>query len=48
MPDKMAEMWSQLGRESDLHSVRLEEMMVPIASGQELRKPKKLFEHVEV
>jgi methionyl-tRNA synthetase len=47
MPEKMAEMWSQLGLESDLHSVQLDELMVPIASGQELKKPYKLFERVE-
>ncbi|HID20643.1 MAG TPA: methionine--tRNA ligase, partial [Methanophagales archaeon] len=47
MPEKMAEVWSQLGMESDLHSVKLDELMVPIASGQELKKPKKLFERVE-
>ncbi len=48
MPDKMAEVWSQLGMGSDVHSVKLDEMMVPIKSGQELRKPKKLFERVEI
>ncbi|MBA7543527.1 Methionine--tRNA ligase [subsurface metagenome] len=47
MPDKMAEAWSQLGMESDVHSVKLDEMMVPIESGQALKKPKKLFERVE-
>jgi methionyl-tRNA synthetase len=48
MPDKMAEVWSQLGMESDVHSVKLEEMMVPIKSGQALKKPEKLFEVVEI
>ncbi len=48
MPDKMAEVWSQLGMESDVHSVKLEEMMVPLKSGQTLKKPKKLFERVEI
>ncbi len=43
MPDKMAEVWSQLGMGGDVHSVKLDELMVPIKSGQELRKPKKLF-----
>ncbi len=47
MPEKMAEVWSQLGMESDLHSVKLDELTVPIASGQELKKPQKLFERVE-
>ena len=31
-----------------VHSVKLDELMVPIASGQSLKKPKKLFERVEV
>lgn len=48
MPDKMAEVWSQLGMESDVHSVMLDELMMPIKSGQTLKKPKKLFERVEV
>ena len=47
MPEKMAEVWSQLGMESDLHSVKLDELTVSIASGQELKKPQKLFERVE-
>jgi len=47
MPEKMAEVWSQLGMESDLQSVKLDELTVPIASGQKLKKPKKLFERVE-
>ena len=47
MPEKMAELWSQLGMETDLHSVKLDELTVPIASGQELKKPQKLFERVE-
>ncbi len=47
MPEKMAEVWSQLGMESDLQSVKLDELTVPIASGQELKKPQKLFERVE-
>jgi methionyl-tRNA synthetase len=48
MPEKMAEVWSQLRMESDVHSVKLEEVMVAIVSGQKLKKPKKLFERVEV
>jgi len=47
MPEKMAELWSQLGMESDLQSVKLDELTVPIASGQELKKPQMLFERVE-
>ncbi|NOR77729.1 MAG: methionine--tRNA ligase [Methanophagales archaeon] len=47
MPEKMAEVWSQMGMESDLHSVKLDELTVPIASGQELKKPQMLFERVE-
>ena len=47
MPEKMAELWSQLGMESDLHSLKLDELTVPIASGQELKKPQMLFERVE-
>ena len=47
MPEKMAELWLQLGMESDLHSLKLDELTVPIASGQELKKPQKLFERVE-
>jgi hypothetical protein len=32
-----------------VHSVKLDELMVPIASGQALKKkPKKLFEQVEM
>ncbi len=48
MPDKMEEVWSQLGMESEVHSVKVDEMIAPIASGQTLKKPKKLFERVEV
>jgi methionyl-tRNA synthetase len=47
MPEKMVEVWSQLGMESDLHSLKLDELTVPIASGQKLKKSKKLFERVE-
>jgi len=47
MPEKMAEVWSQLGMESDLHSLKLDELTVSIASGQELKKPQMLFERVE-
>ena len=48
MPVKMEEVWGQLGMEGDVHSVKLDEMMVPIKSGQALEKPSKLFEQVEV
>ena len=47
MPTKIEEVWSQLGMESDVHSVKFDELMVPIAKGQELKKPKKMFELVE-
>ena len=43
----MAEIWSQLGMESDVHFVKLGEMIVPITSGQALKKPKRSFERVE-
>jgi len=46
MPSKMEELWSQLGMDSDIHSVGIEEMTVPLKSGQPLGKPKKLFERV--
>ena len=44
----MAEMWSQLGMESDVHFVKLGEMIVPVTSGQAEKKPKGLFERVEI
>ncbi len=47
MPEKMDEMWHQIGMESDVHSVKLDELMVPIESGQALGKPKMLFKRVE-
>ncbi|KAF5427081.1 methionyl-tRNA synthetase, partial [Candidatus Methanophagaceae archaeon] len=47
MPEKMEEMWHQIGMESDVHSVKLDELMVPIESGQALGKPKMLFKRVE-
>jgi len=40
--------WSQVGMESDVHSVNLDEMMTPIKSGQPLKKPKRLFDRVEL
>ncbi len=48
MPEKMAEAWEQLGMESDVHSVKLEEIIVPIEDGQPLKKPKKMFERVDI
>ncbi len=48
MPDKMETLWDQLGMEGDVHSVKLEEIVVPIASGKALKKPYRLFEKVEV
>ena len=48
MPVKMEEVWGQLGMEGDVHSVKLDEMVVPIKSGQALKKPSKLFERVGV
>ncbi len=47
MPEKMEEMWHQIGMESDVHSVKLDELMVPIESGQALGKPKMLFKRIE-
>ena len=47
MPEKMAEVWRQLGMESDVHSAKLDELMVPIESGQALGKPKMLFKRIE-
>lgn len=49
MPEKMAEVWEGLGMKtgsagSDLRSVRLEEAVAEIKSGQRLKKPKKMFE----
>jgi methionyl-tRNA synthetase len=48
MPEKMAEVWEQLGMEGDVHSVKLEALMAPIASGQPLKKPTRLFDRVEL
>jgi len=47
MPEKMAEVWRQLGMESDVHSAKLDELMVPIESGQALGKPKMLFKRID-
>jgi methionyl-tRNA synthetase len=48
MPAKTEEVWQQLGMESDVHSVQLDELLVPIESGKELKKPGRLFEKVEL
>ncbi|MFZ2071373.1 MAG: methionine--tRNA ligase [Halobacteriota archaeon] len=48
MPAKMEEMWYQLGMESDVHSVTLDALLVPIECGQTLVKPEKLFTRVEL
>jgi len=48
MPEKMQEMWHLIGMESDVHSVKLDELLVPIESGQALVKPKKLFRRIEL
>ncbi|MBA5942613.1 MAG: methionine--tRNA ligase [Methanophagales archaeon] len=47
MPAKMEEVWQQLGMERDLHSVQLDELLVPVESGKALKKPYRLFERVE-
>ena len=48
MPVKMTEVWQQLGMSSDLHSVQLDELVVPVESGKQVAKPRILFEKVEV
>ena len=48
MPVKMEEAWQQLGMESDLHSVLLDELFVPLEPGRPLREPTRLFEKVEL
>jgi methionyl-tRNA synthetase len=48
MPIKMGEVWGQLGMEGDVHSMKLDEMVVPVKSGQALKEPRKLFERIEV
>jgi methionyl-tRNA synthetase len=48
MPVKMEEVWQQLGMEIDVHSVQLDELLVPIESGKALIKPARLFEKVEL
>jgi len=48
MPVKMEEVWQQLGMESDVHSVQLDELLVPLESGKAFKKPTRLFEKVEL
>jgi methionyl-tRNA synthetase len=48
MPVKMEEMWQQLGMEDDVHSVQLDELLVPLDSGKALKEPTRLFEKVEL
>jgi methionyl-tRNA synthetase len=48
MPVKMEEVWQQLGMESELHSVQLDELLVPLASGKALKEPARVFEKVEL
>ena len=48
MPVKMEEVWQQLGMESDLHSVQLDELFEPMVSGKALIKPSRLFDQVEL
>ena len=46
MPSKMEELWKQLGMESDIHEVSMNEITIPLKSGQPLEKPEKLFKPV--
>lgn len=48
MPVKMEEAWQQLGMENDVHTMKLDELLVPIESGIALKKPSRLFEKVEL
>lgn len=48
MPAKMEEAWQQLGMENDVHTVQLDELLVPIESGIALKEPGRLFEKVEL
>ncbi len=47
MPAKMAELWYQLGMDTDVHDTKLEELMKPIEGGQKLNKPEVLFRRIE-
>ncbi len=46
MPEKMGEMWFQLGMETDLHATKIEDLRAPIRTGQKLNKPAVLFQRV--
>ena len=46
MPEKMGEVWYQLGMNTDIHETKLEELMSPIEEGQKLNKPKMLFQRL--
>ncbi|MHC1610076.1 MAG: methionine--tRNA ligase [Candidatus Methanospirareceae archaeon] len=46
MPAKMEEVWMQLGMENDVHTVKFDELLVPIESGIPLKEPSRLFEKV--
>jgi methionyl-tRNA synthetase len=48
MPVKMQELWGQLGMDRDVHAAELDEMNVPLPSGQALKMPTKLFELIAV
>jgi methionyl-tRNA synthetase len=48
MPTKMEEVWQQLSMEGDVHSVQLDELLVPIESGKALKEPTRLFKKVEL
>jgi len=48
MPVKMEELWDQLGMDQNVHAAKLDEMKVPMQSGQALKMPTKLFERIEV
>lgn len=48
MPVKMEELWAQLGMESDVHTVKLDELLVPVESGKALKEPGRLFDKVEL
>jgi methionyl-tRNA synthetase len=46
LPSKMKDAWDQLGMDSDLGKVPLEEALVEIDSGRELREPEIIFEKI--
>ena len=48
MPVKMEEVWEELGMDADLHTVKLDELLVPVESGKALKEPSRLFEKVEL